>query len=67
MKNWGVIYSISVLGLYVVIVYGLVRKLMGRKLGFLVIVFYVIFIGYNYFSIRVFVMLGLVEGVYIFK
>ncbi|AQS08994.1 ComEC family competence protein [Clostridium saccharobutylicum] len=67
MKNWGIIHSISVSGLHVVIVYGLVRKLMGRKLGLLATVFYVIFTGYNYPSIRAFVMLSSVEGAHILK
>jgi len=67
MKNFGVIHSISVSGLHVAIVYGFLRIFMGGKLGLLSTMIYVIFTGYNYSSIRAFVMLACVEGGHILK
>jgi competence protein ComEC len=67
MKNFGVIHSISVSGLHVAIVYGFLRIFMGGKLGILATMIYVIFTGYNYSSIRAFVMLTCVEGGHILK
>lgn len=67
MKNLGIIHSISVSGLHVVIVYGFLRIFLGGKLGLLATMIYVIFTGYNYSSIRAFVMLACVEGGHILK
>lgn len=67
MKNLGVIHSISVSGLHVAIVYGFLRIFLGRKFGLLATMIYVIFTGYNYSSIRAFVMLACVEGGHILK
>jgi competence protein ComEC len=67
MKNLGVIHSISVSGLHVAIVYGFLRIFLGGKLGLLATMIYVIFTGYNYSSIRAFVMLACVEGGHILK
>lgn len=67
MKNLGVIHSISVSGLHVAIVYGFLRIFLGGKLGILSTMIYVIFTGYNYSSIRAFVMLACVEGGHILK
>ncbi|WP_297429210.1 ComEC/Rec2 family competence protein [Clostridium sp.] len=67
MKNLGVIHSISVSGLHVAIVYGFLRIFMGSKFGLLSTIIYVIFTGYNYSSIRAFVMLASVEGGHILK
>ena len=67
MKNLGVIHSISVSGLHVVIVYGFLRIFLGRKFGLLAAMIYVIFTGYNYSSIRAFVMLACVEWGHILK
>jgi len=67
MKNFGIIHSISVSGLHVAIVYGFLRIFMGGKLGLLATMIYVIFTGYNYSSIRAFVMLACVEGGHILK
>ena len=67
MKNFGVIHSISVSGLHVAIVYGFLRIFMGGKFGLLATMIYVIFTGYNYSSIRAFVMLACVEGGHILK
>ena len=67
MKNLGVIHSISVSGLHVAIVYGFLRIFLGRKFGLLATMIYVIFTGYNYSSIRAFVMLACVEGGQILK
>ncbi len=61
MKNLGVIHSISVSGLHVVIVYGFLRIFMGRKLGLLATMIYVIFTGSDYSCIRAFLMLSCVE------
>lgn len=67
MKNLGVIHSISVSGLHVAIVYGFLRIFLGGKLGLFTTMIYVIFTGYNYSSIRAFVMLACVEGGRILK
>lgn len=67
MKNLGVIHSISVSGLHVAIVYGFLRMFLGGKLGLLSTMIYVVFTGYNYSSIRAFVMLACVEGGRILK
>lgn len=67
MKNLGIIHSISVSGLHVVIVYGFLRILIGRKLGLLGTMIYVIFTGSSYPSIRAFLMLSCVEGGHILK
>ena len=67
MKNFGVIHSISVSGLHVAIVYGFLRIFIGGKFGLLATMIYVIFTGYNYSSIRAFVMLACVEGGTYFK
>lgn len=61
MKNLGIIHSISVSGLHVVIVYGFLRIFMGRKLGLLATMIYVIFTGSDYSCIRAFLMLSCVE------
>lgn len=67
MKNFGIIHSISVSGLHVAIVYGFLKKIMGRKIGLVATIIYVVFTGCNYSSIRAFVMLASVEGAYILK
>lgn len=67
MKNLGIIHSISVSGLHVVVVYGFLRIFLGGKLGLFTTMIYVIFTGYNYPSIRAFVMLACVEGGHILK
>lgn len=67
MKNLGIIHSISVSGLHVAIVYGFLRVFLGGKLGLLTTMIYVVFTGYNYSSIRAFVMLASVEGGHILK
>lgn len=67
MKNFGIIHSISVSGLHVVIVYGVIKKIVGDKFGLLGTLIYVVFTGYNYASIRAFIMLASVEGARIFK
>jgi competence protein ComEC len=67
MKNLGIIHSISVSGLHVAIVYGFLRIFLGGKFGLLATMIYVIFTGYNYSSIRAFVMLACVEGGHILK
>jgi competence protein ComEC len=67
MKNLGVIHSISVSGLHVAIVYSFLRIFLGGKFGLLATIIYVIFTGYNYSSIRAFVMVACVEGGHILK
>lgn len=67
MKNWGIIHSISVSGLHIVIVYGFLKALIGRKFGLLITMVYVIFTGSNYASIRAFVMLASVEAGHLLK
>lgn len=67
MKNFGIIHSISVSGLHVAIVYGFIRIFVGRNLGILVTMIYVVFTGLNYSSIRSFLMLACVEGGRILK
>ena len=67
MKNLGIIHSISVSGLHVAIVYGFLRIFLGGKFGLVATMIYVIFTGYNYSSIRAFVMLACVEGGHILK
>lgn len=67
MKNLGIIHSISVSGLHVAIVYAFLRIFVGGKLGLLTTMIYVVFTGYNYSSIRAFVMLACVEGGHILK
>lgn len=54
MKNFGIIHSISVSGLHVAIVYGFIRIFVGRNLGILVTMIYIVFTGLNYSSIRSF-------------
>lgn len=61
MKKFGIIHSISVSGLHVVIVYGFLRVIAGRKLGLLGVLLYVIFTGCSYSSIRAFIMLAAIE------
>ncbi|WP_160686143.1 ComEC/Rec2 family competence protein [Clostridium sp. C2-6-12] len=67
MKNFGIIHSISVSGLHVAIVYGFLRIFVGGKLGLFATMIYVVFSGYNYSSIRAFVMLACLEGGHILK
>lgn len=67
MKDLGIIHSISVSGLHVAIVYIFLRIFLGDKLGLITTMIYVVFTGYNYSSIRAFVMLSCVEGGHILK
>lgn len=67
MKNLGIIHSISVSGLHVVVVYGFLRIFIGRKLGLLATMVYVIFTGSDYSCIRAFLMLSCVEAGHLLK
>lgn len=67
MKNFGVIHSISVSGLHVAIVYGFLRIFMGRNLGLLSTIIYVIFTGSTYPCVRAFVMIASIEVGHILK
>ncbi|AOR22967.2 ComEC/Rec2 family competence protein [Clostridium taeniosporum] len=61
MKNFGIIHAISVSGLHVAIVYSVLKRFLGVKLGLLFSIVYVLFTGGNYSSIRAFLMLSTLE------
>ncbi len=67
MRNYGIIHSISVSGLHVALVYGVIKAIAGNKIGILTCGIYVLFTGCGHASIRAFIMLVSVVGSEIFK
>ncbi|WP_252214057.1 ComEC/Rec2 family competence protein [Clostridium sp. VAP41] len=67
MKNFGIIHAISVSGLHVAIVYGVLKRFLGVKIGLIATIIYVLFTGSNYSSIRAFLMLSTLELSYLLK
>ncbi|WP_252243532.1 MULTISPECIES: ComEC/Rec2 family competence protein [unclassified Clostridium] len=67
MKNFGIIHAISVSGLHVAIVYSVLKRFLGVKIGIIATIIYVLFTGSNYSSIRAFLMLSTLELSYLLK
>ncbi len=67
MKSFGIIHAISVSGLHVAIVYSVLRRFLGVKIGLIATIIYVLFTGSNYSSIRAFLMLSTLELSYLLK
>lgn len=57
MKNLGVLHAVSVSGLHMVLVYSLLKKVLGSKLAPLAAIIYVIFTGAAASTIRAYIML----------
>ncbi len=57
MKNLGVLHAVSVSGLHMVLVYSILKKLLGRNIAPIVAVVYVIFTGAAVSTIRSYIML----------
>lgn len=57
MKNLGVLHAVSVSGLHMVLVYSLLKKVLGSKLAPLAAIIYVIFTGAAVSTIRAYIML----------
>ncbi|NFN49232.1 ComEC/Rec2 family competence protein, partial [Clostridium botulinum] len=62
-----IIHAISVSGLHVAIVYSVLRRFLGVKIGLIATIIYVLFTGSNYSSIRAFLMLSTLELSYLLK
>ncbi|MBN1067105.1 ComEC/Rec2 family competence protein [Clostridium botulinum] len=67
MKSFGIIHAISVSGLHVAIVYSVLKRFLGVKIGLIATIIYVLFTGSNYSSIRAFLMLSTLELSYLLK
>ncbi|NFO04315.1 ComEC/Rec2 family competence protein [Clostridium botulinum] len=67
MESFGIIHAISVSGLHVAIVYSVLRRFLGVKIGLIATIIYVLFTGSNYSSIRAFLMLSTLELSYLLK
>lgn len=57
MKNLGVLHAVSVSGLHMVLVYSLLKKILGNKIAPIVAVIYVIFTGAAISTVRSYIML----------
>ena len=57
MRNLGVIHAISVSGLHVALVYGIIRKFLGKNISLISTFVYVILTGAAFSSIRAFIMI----------
>ena len=57
MKNLGVLHAVSVSGLHMVLVYSLLKKILGHKIAPIVAVIYVIFTGAAISTVRSYIML----------
>ena len=57
MKNLGVLHAVSVSGLHMVIVYSLLKKILGNKIAPIVSFIYVIFTGAAISTVRSYIML----------
>ena len=57
MKNLGVLHAVSVSGLHMVLVYSILKKVLGRNIAPIVAVVYVIFTGAAVSTIRSYIML----------
>ncbi|MCI9302631.1 ComEC/Rec2 family competence protein [Clostridium sp.] len=57
MKNLGISHVISISGLHLVLVYSVLRKLLGKKLSLLVAFVYVLFSGASASSVRAYIMI----------
>ncbi|MDU5106765.1 ComEC/Rec2 family competence protein [Clostridium sp.] len=57
MKNLGVLHAVSVSGLHMVIVYSLLKKVLGNKIAPIVSIMYVIFTGAAISTVRSYIML----------
>lgn len=57
MKNLGVLHAVSVSGLHMVLVYSLLKKILGNKIAPIVAVIYVIFTGAAISTVRSHIML----------
>lgn len=57
MKNLGISHVISISGLHLVLVYSVLRKLLGKKLSLLLAFIYVLFSGASASSVRAYIMI----------
>ncbi len=57
MKNLGILHAVSVSGLHMVIVYSLLKKILGNKISPIISVIYVIFTGAAISTVRSYIML----------
>ncbi len=57
MKNLGVLHAVSVSGLHMVLVYSLLKKMLGEKLAPFIAIIYVVFTGAAISTIRSYIML----------
>lgn len=57
MKNLGVLHAVSVSGLHMVLIYSILKKILGRNIAPIVAVIYVVFTGAAISTIRSYIML----------
>lgn len=57
MKNLGISHVISISGLHLVLVYSVLRKVLGKKLSLLLAFIYVLFSGASASSVRAYIMI----------
>ncbi len=62
MQNWGIIHTISVSGLHIMLVYGIVQRMAGKGGGLIITFIYVLLTGGAYSSLRAFLMLVSIIG-----
>lgn len=57
MKNLGVLHAVSVSGLHMVLVYSLLKRILGEKISPIIAIIYVIFTGCATSTVRAYIML----------